>query len=259
MSFDINFFLNLVFNPPASLLHGLWITVSVTAVSMLLGIGLGILLAVAGMSSFWPLRVFNQIYIGFFRGTPMLLQIMLIYFGAPVLFGGIDIFPPEIKLFGLINLKGAILAGILTFSLHEAAYMSEITRAGILSIDPGQTEAAKSLGMEPALLMRRIILPQAIRVIVPPLGNQCNAMFKTTSLLSVIAVPELFLIADSIHAATYRTFEVYLGVSVYYLLLTGLWTIFQRWLEKRVNRGFGSVARKPSTKSVKLARLGESR
>ncbi len=257
MAFDTQFFLNFVFSPPASLLHGLVITVSVTIFSMLFGIALGLLLAIAGMSKFWPLRVLNQIYIGFFRGTPILLQIMLIYFGAPILLGGIDIFPSEIKIFGLFGLKGAILAGIITFSLHEAAYMSEIARAGILSIDPGQTEAAKSLGMEPALLMRRIILPQAIRVIIPSLGNQCNAMFKTTSLLSVIAVPEMFLIADSIHAATYRTFEVYLGVSVYYLVLTALWTLFQGWLERRVNRGFERTSQRAQRKPANLPKGNE--
>ncbi len=244
MPFDLHYFLNLVFHPPVSLLHGLWITVSVTFISMLLGIILGTFLALAGMSKFLLLRIFNQAYIGFFRGTPMLLQIMLIYFGTPVLLGGIDLFPPDIKIFNLIDLNGAILAGILTFTLHEAAAMSEIARAGIMSIDVGQSEAAKSLGMGPALVMRRIILPQAIRVIIPPLGNQCNAMFKTTSLLSVIAVPELFLIADNLHAATYKTFEVYLGVSVYYLILTAAWSIFQHWLEMRISRGFTSTNRK---------------
>lgn len=238
MQFDLGFFLKLVFTPPPALVWGLSITVSATIVSMLLGIALGMLLAVAGLSRHAPLRWLNQLYIGFFRGTPILVQLMLIYFGIPYLLGGLDLFPPKIPLIFGATMPGALLAGIVTFSLHEAAYMSEIARAGILSIDSGQTEAAKSLGMTPFLTLRRIILPQAIRVIVPPLGNQCNAMFKTTSLLSVIAVPEMFLIADSIHAATYRTFEVYLGVSVYYLALTGIWTLIQRAIEARISAGF---------------------
>jgi polar amino acid transport system permease protein len=237
LQFDASFFLKLVFSPPPALLWGLSITVSSTIVSMLLGIALGMLLAVAGLSRHRPLRWLNQIYIGFFRGTPILVQLMLIYFGIPYLLGGLDIFPPKVPVLGF-TVPGALLAGIVTFSLHEAAYMSEIARAGILSIDSGQTEAAKSLGMTPFLTLRRIVLPQAIRIIVPPLGNQCNAMFKTTSLLSVIAVPEMFLIADSIHAATYRTFEVYLGISVYYLALTGIWTLIQRGIEARINTGF---------------------
>lgn len=253
MAFNLPFFLEFVFTPPGALLRGLWITVYVTIVSMILGVGLGMLLAVGGLSRFRLFRVLNQAYIAFFRGTPMLLQIMLIYFGAPVLFGGVDLFPPNIIVFGFLNLSGAVLAGIITFALHEAAAMSEITRAGILSIDPGQAEAAKAIGMKPNQVMRSIILPQAIRVIVPPLGNQCNAMFKTTSLLSVIAVPELFLVADSIHAATYRTFEVYLGVSVYYLALTGIWTLIQNYVERRISRGFASPARKARRKLARLS------
>ncbi|MGO4706805.1 amino acid ABC transporter permease [Microvirga sp. 2MCAF38] len=220
-------------------MRGLRITVSTTIVSMVIGIGLGTLLAVAGLSRRRSMRMLNGGYVAFFRGTPVLVQIMLVYFGLPYLFGGWDMFPPDIRILGIFNLSGAILAGVITFALHEAAYMSEITRAGIDSVDPGQSEAAKSLGMEPALAMRRIILPQAIPVIIPPLGNQCNAMFKTTSLLSVIAVPELFLFADSLHAATYRTFEVYLAIAVYYLLLTLAWTLIQYVIEWRLGRRYG--------------------
>jgi polar amino acid transport system permease protein len=242
VQFDFGFFLNFIFRPPSSLFYGLWITVAATVASMAGGVALGILLAVGGMSRSLPLRVFNQSYIAFFRGTPVLVQLMLFYFGLPHLLG-VDIFPAVVR-FGPISLAGALLAGILTFTLHEAAYMSEITRAGVVAIDSGQTEAAKSLGMTPALTMRRIILPQAIRVIVPPLGNQFNAMFKTTSLLSVIAVPEMLHIADAIHAATYRTFEVYLGVSVYYLALTGVWTLLQRQIEARLKTEFTAATRR---------------
>jgi polar amino acid transport system permease protein len=240
--FDVAFFLDLVFRPPPGLLHGLRVTVLTTFAAMAFGIGLGTLLAIAGRSRRWSLRFLNQAYVTFFRGTPVLAQIMLVYFGLPYLFDGWDMFPPSIMIFGVIDLSGALLAGVVTFALHEAAFMSEITRAGIESVDPGQTEAAQSLGMEPGLTMRRIILPQAMRVIIPPLGNQCNAMFKTTSLLSVIAVPELFLFAESLHAATYRTFEVYLAVAVYYLLLTFAWTFVQYAIERRLGRKYGSSA-----------------
>jgi polar amino acid transport system permease protein len=250
VQFDATFFLTLVFTPPPALLWGLLITVVATVISMVMGVALGALLAVAGLSRFRVLRWANQVYIAFFRGTPILVQLMLVYFGIPYLLGGYDLFPPAIPVLGF-KVQGAIVAGILAFGLHEAAYMSEITRAGILSIDPGQTEAAKSLGMVPSLTMRRIILPQAIRVIVPPLGNQFNAMFKTTSLLSVIAVPEMVLIADSIHAATYRTFEVYLGVSVYYLLLTAIWTLIQQRIEHRLASGYVSAPRRTPRQTVK--------
>jgi len=249
MQFNVGFFLNFVLSPPAALLHGLVITVFAAVISMSIGVVLGGLLAMAGLSRLTPLRWFNQLYIGFFRGTPVLVQLVLIYFGLPSLMGGIDLFPPAIPLFG-ISLSGALLAGIVAFSLHEAAYMSEISRAGILSIDTGQWEAAKSLGMTPKLTMRRIIMPQALRIIVPPLGNQFNIMFKTTSLLSVIAVPELFHVADAIQSATYRTFEVYLGVSIYYLAITAVWTIIQRWLEHRVSRGYGADTSAPKMPQV---------
>jgi polar amino acid transport system permease protein len=236
VQFDLTFFLGFVFHPPAALLHGLWITVASTVLAMAIGVGLGILLAIAGLGRSRILRWANQVYIAFFRGTPILVQLMLIYFGVPYLIG-FDLFPPVFGV-GPVLISGAMVAGVIAFGLHEAAYMSEITRAGIASIGRGQAEAAKSLGMSRALTMRKIILPQAIRVIVPPLGNQFNAMFKTTSLLSVIAVPELFHVADAIHAATYRTFEVYLGVSVYYLALTGIWTVLQRRLEARLRTEF---------------------
>jgi polar amino acid transport system permease protein len=255
MQFDLSFFIAFVFKPPPALLMGLVITIAAAVISMFLGVILGGLLAIAGLSRIAVFRWFNQIYISFFRGTPVLVQLMLVYFGAPYLMGGVDLFPPAIPVLGFV-VKGALVAGIVAFSLHEAAYMSEITRAGILAIDTGQIEAAKSLGMSPVLAMRRIVLPQAFRVIIPPLGNQFNIMFKTTSLLSVIAVPEMFHVADAIHSATYRTFEVYLGVSVYYLALTGAWTFIQQAIEKRFARGYGRTV--PVTRvEKKLKALSE--
>jgi polar amino acid transport system permease protein len=244
VQFDLPFFLSFVLKPPPALLHGLVITVVSAAVSLIIGAVLGALLGIGGISRFRSLQVFNQAFIAFFRGTPVLVQLVLVYFGVPALLGGIDLFPPTMQFPGF-TMSGALVAGVVTFSLHEAAYMSEIFRAGIQSIDVGQTEAAKSLGMPPGMTMRRIILPQALRVIVPPLGNQFNIMLKTTSLLSVIAIPELFHVADAVQSATYKSFEVYLGVSVYYLVLTGAWTLVQREIEARIKRGnakFAAVA-----------------
>ena len=252
MQFDLAFFLAIVFHPPAALLHGLWITVASTVLAMMLGIVLGVMLAIAGLGHSAPLRWTNQAYIAFFRGTPILVQLMLIYFGVPYLIG-FDLFPPVFSL-GPWLISGAMVAGVIAFGLHEAAYMSEIARAGISSIAPGQAEAAKSLGMSRWLTMRKVILPQAIRVIVPPLGNQFNAMFKTTSLLSVIAVPELFHVADAIHAATYRTFEVYLGVSVYYLGLTFIWTVLQRRIEAHLKTEFVEAPARDSLRAITEAR-----
>lgn len=229
LQFDTAFFLNFVFHPQGALLQGLALTVAAAVLSQLIGTVLGILLAVAGLSRFWPPRWINQLYIWFFRGTPVLVQLVLIYFGLPYLLG-FDLFPAQMRM-GPFSLAGAVVAGIATFGLHEAAYMSEITRAGIASVDGGQSEAAKALGMTPGLSMRRIILPQTVQVIVPAMGNQFNNMLKTTALLSVIGVAEMFRVAEQIQAATFLTFEVYLGVSVYYLLLTGAWTAIQMALE----------------------------
>ncbi len=124
----------------------------------------------------------------------------------------------------------------MALSLNEAAYMAEIIRAGISSVDPGQTEAAKSVGMTYALLMRRIVLPQAARFIIPPLGNEFNAMLKNTTLVSVIGVPELLLTTETLTSATFRVFELYSVVALYYLTLTTLWGFVQSRIERRFAR-----------------------
>ena len=130
----------------------------------------------------------------FFRGTPVIVQIFFVYFGAN-LFLGFDLFPRTVGL-GFITVDGASVAGMVALAVNEGAYMSEIIRAGIGAIDRGQMEAAKSVGMPPALAMRRIVLPQAARIIVPPLGNEFNGMLKNTSLLAFIGVLEMFQDAD---------------------------------------------------------------
>ena len=143
-------------------------------------------------------RVFRSIsgvYVWFFRGTPVLVQIFLVYFGTPYLLGGLDLFPNHIMV-GPSTSRARSWRASSPSGINEGAYMSEIVRAGILSVDPGQTEAAKSLGMTYRLTMSRIVLPQALRVIVPPLGNEFNNMLKTTSLLSIIAVGDLFRYAQ---------------------------------------------------------------
>jgi len=122
---------------------------------------------------------------------------------------------------------------LVALSLNEAAYMAEIIRAGIASVDPGQTEAAKSVGMTYALLMWRIVLPQAARFVIPPLGNEFNAMLKNTTLVSVIGVPELLLTTETLTSATFRVFELYSVVALYYLTLTTIWGIVQSRIELR--------------------------
>ena len=230
--FDLDFFLNFVFHPSPALIGGLAITIYVSIIAQTTGVILGVLSALAGMSRNPVLRGISGVYVWFFRGTPLLVQLFLVYFGTPYLLG-VDLFPRDV-VFGPVELRGAVLAGIVALSINEGAYMSEIVRAGILSVDHGQTEAAKSLGMTYRLTMSRIVLPQALRVIVPPLGNEFNNMLKTTSLLSVIAVQEIFRVADAANSATFKSFEAYFGVALYYLALTTIWSLIQGRIERRL-------------------------
>jgi len=247
--FDLDFFLKFVFQPSPALIGGLAITIYVSIIAQLTGVILGVLSALAGMARNPILRGISGIYVWFFRGTPLLVQLFLVYFGTPYLLG-VDLFPRDV-VFGPIDLRGAVLAGIVALSINEGAYMSEIVRAGILSVEHGQTEAAKSLGMTYRLTMSRIVLPQALRVIVPPLGNEFNNMLKTTSLLSVIAVEEIFRVADAVNSATFKAFEAYFGVALYYLALTTIWSLIQGIIERRLRV---STTRTDERQSI-LARL----
>ena len=230
--FDLAVFLDFLFHPNGAFIGGLAITIYVAVIAQSVGVILGVLSALAGMARNRVLRTISAVYVWFFRGTPLLVQLVLVYFGTPYLLG-IDLFPTNVDA-GFISLRGAVVAGIVAFSLNEGAYMSEIVRAGIQSVDHGQTEAAKSLGMTYRLTMSRIVLPQALRVIVPPLGNEFNNMLKTTSLLSVIAVQEMLRVTQASAASTFKYFELYFAVALYYLALTTIWSFIQSRIERRL-------------------------
>jgi polar amino acid transport system permease protein len=155
---------------------------------------------------------------------------------------------PDIKL-GILVINGAVQAGILALGVNEGAYMAEIIRAGIEAIDPGQMEAAKSLGMTYALAMQRIVLPQAAKVIIPPLGNEFNSMMKTTSLMVVISAGELFFGFEQVNARLFKPFELFIAASLYYLALTTIWSFIQVRIEsglgerKGIERGPGMMQR----------------
>ncbi len=167
----------------------------------------------------------------YFRGTPLIVQLAILFFGISA--AGLYRFP-DAQLFN-ITVAGAIQAGMLGLGLNEAAYMAEIIRAGILSIDTGQMEAAQSIGMTPSQAMRRIILPQTFRIIIPPLGNNFNSMMKSTTLVSTIGAAELFRAYQLVNAQTFQPFETFLAASVYYLILTIAWGFVQRRIEKKVD------------------------
>ncbi len=231
--FDWALFGQSLFQPDNLILSGLWLTVSISVISQVIGVILGIFGALGRMAKALPLRLIANFYIWFFRGTPLLVQMMILYFGLPIM--GIYSWP-TITL-GPISLGAEIQAGIFALGVNEGAYMSEIVRAGILSIDAGQSEAGKALGMTYGKLMRRIILPQAARVIVPPLGNEFNNMLKTTSLLVVLSVPELFVTFSRKNGTLFEPFPLFLACALWYLLLTTIWSFIQAYIERRLGKG----------------------
>jgi polar amino acid transport system permease protein len=228
--FDWPFFWHYLASPSSTFLEGLWRTVYISVVAQLLGVLLGLVIALAQRSRFAALRWGGRTYVWLIRGTPLLVQLVLVYNGLAA--AGLYRFS-DVQLGGLV-LLGVVQAASLTLALNEAAYMAEIIRAALDAVDRGQTEAAQALGMTPSLTMRVVLLPQALRIIIPPLGNEFNLMMKSTSLLSVIGLQEMFLTAQSINSATFKTFEIFLVAACYYLALTTIWSFVQRFIERRL-------------------------
>jgi len=220
-------------------LQGLVTTLELTALCMAIGIVIGILLAVMRLSPNPLVSATSWLYIWFFRGTPVLVQILFWgYISAlyPRLSLGIP-FGPQFVHFTANSVISPFVAGMLALGLNEGAYMAEIVRAGIISVEEGQTEAAQSLGMTRLQTMRRIVLPQAMRVIVPPTGNETISMLKTTSLVSVIAVTDLLYSVELIYAVNYRTIPLLIVASIWYLIVTTLLSFGQYDLEAYFGRG----------------------
>ena len=220
-------------------LAGLLVTLQLTVLAMVIGVVLGIIVAVMRLSKNPIVSAIAWGYAWFFRGTPVLVQIIFWSYIAilyPVLSIGIP-FGPEFVYFDS-NLLIPIFAGaVLGLGLNEAAYMSEIVRAGILSVDQGQTEAAEALGMTRLKILRRIVLPQAMRVIIPPTGNETISMLKTSSLASVIAVGDLFRQVQLIYGSNLQQIPLLVVASIWYLVLTSLLSIVQYFIERRYSRG----------------------
>lgn len=222
------------------ILNGVALTIVITAISMTLATVLAILLAAMRLSGNPVMVAFAALYVWLFRGTPLLVQIVLwgylgllfdqIVIGIP--FTSIEFFAVDTNV-----LITALVAGILALTLNEAAYAAEIVRSGMLSVDGGQQEAAASLGMSPSYTFRRILLPQAMRVIIPPMGNELISMIKNTSLLSLIAVMEVYTQATQISAQNLKQVELLAVVSVWYLIIVTALSIPQSYLERRYGRG----------------------
>lgn len=215
------------------IMHGLWLTLELTASAMLIGTLGGVVLAIMRISQSRFLSTAAWVYIWLFRGTPVLVQLLLWY--------NIQALYPQISFgFGSIDvnaLVSPVMAAIFGLGLNEAAYMAEITRAGINSIDRGQVQAAQALGMTRAETLRRIVLPQAMRVIIPPTANQAIGLLKTSSIASVIAVTEILYSAQLLYSVNYLTVQLLIVASIWYLFITTLLSIGQHCLEQRFKRG----------------------
>ncbi|SCK08777.1 amino acid ABC transporter permease [Streptomyces sp. WMMB 322] len=228
-----NLFKDLVFD-------GLFTTLWLTAGAMLLAVLLGVVLAVMRLSDNPVLTVVSGLFVWFFRGTPLLVQIIFWGFAAalyPMVMIGIPF--TDITFFSARtnSVLSPGLAALLALALHEAAYASEIVRAGIQSVDAGQTEAAQSLGMRPGKTMRRIVLPQAMRVIIPPMGNETINMLKMTALVSVINAHDLMSNIQAVYAANYQVIPMLVVASIWYLVMVSVLSVPQAWLERRFGRG----------------------
>jgi polar amino acid transport system permease protein len=238
------------------ILDGAVKTIELTVIGMLIGIVGGVLLAVMRLSVNPVLSGVSWIYIWFFRGTPLLVQISFWYAGIAYLYPKLSIgvpFGPEFGHVSSISLISPLVAGCIGLGFNEAAYMAEIVRAGILSVDEGQSEAASSLGMGRALTLRRIVLPQAMRVVIPPTGNELISMLKNSSLVSAATVVELYYAQSLIAARTYQIVPLLLVVSLWYLIITSLLTIGQYYVERYYARG--SVRQLPLTPFQRFGRM----
>lgn len=214
----------IVWNYKVLLFRGLWTTIALTALGYAGGLLLGLLFGLMKLSKKKWLHVPAKLYIDFFRGTPLLVQILIIHLALiPSLFG---------------QSKGWFISGVLALVLNSSAYIAEILRAGINSINRGQMEAARSLGMPHGLAMKNIILPQAFRRMIPPLGNELIALLKDSSLVSVIAATDLLYAAKLAAGFYFRFWEPYLTIAFIYLILTFLASRLVTYLEKRFSTSY---------------------
>lgn len=220
MALELN--LDLITESLPLLLKGAAVTVEITALSVGLGLIIGIIVGIARLSNNKFIRAIAAIYVDFIRGTPLLVQIFLVYFALPQLIGmRIDPF----------------IAAVAACSINSGAYVAEIFRGGIQSIDPGQGEAARALGLNWFQSMRFVIMPQAFKRILPPLGNEFITMLKDSSLVSVIGFEELTRTGQLIISRTYAAFEIWIAVAIIYLVMTIAISRLVAYLEKRFNKG----------------------
>ncbi len=217
MSWDQVVFWKYLLSPAFA--HAAWGSIWVAVVAQVIGVLVGLAAAMMRQAGSRIMRAAAGFYIWLWRGTPLLVQLLILYLGLPQ-----------------IGIRFSVeQAGLLGLGLNAGAYMAEIVRSGLLSVDSGQAEAARSLGMSGRQSMRLVVLPQALRVILPPLGNEFNGMLRTTSLLSVISFEELLRVTTVAISTTFRPVELYSAAALYYLAMTTAWTCVQWLLERRLS------------------------
>lgn len=232
------------------ILRGLMVTLGLAVVSMLIGTAIGLLLGVARLSDNRLLRTLSGLYVWFFRGTPLLVQ-LIFWYNLSTLFPVISIgvpFGPTLGSWRTNDLITPLTAAIAGLSLNEAAYMAEIIRGGLLSVDRGQSETAAAFGMTRPRALARIVIPQAMRAIVPPTGNQLISMIKATSLVSVIAMGDLLYSVQAVYNRTFEVIPLLLVAVLWYLLVTSILNVGQQAIERYYGRGDrGSAPAEPES------------
>ena len=213
----------------AYLLEGALVTLFLTVSTLTLGFFLGLGVTLMRMSASRALSGFAQVYVWVFRGTPLLVQLIIIYTGLPQL--------------GLVRLS-VFESAIIGLALNEAAYLSEILRGGILSVGAGQRDAARALGLNRRQAFLLVTMPQALRVIIPPLGNSVNGLLKTTSIASVISMEELLRRGQILMQQRFEVLEIFCVVAILYLVMTTAWDMVQRRIEAYFGKAYGAVETK---------------
>jgi polar amino acid transport system permease protein len=222
-----------------SILQGLGNTIVMTVLAMALGIALGVVTAIMRLSTNPVLQAVAHGYVWLFRGTPVILQLLL-WFNLALVFPSLGI--PGVLEFRTVDVMTPFLAALLGLGINQGAYTSEVVRAGLLSVDTGQYEAAKSIGMPRLQALRRVILPQAMRVIVPPIGNELVGMVKLTSLASVIQYAEMLHNAENIYYANARVIELLIVAGIWYLIVVTVLSFAQAKVERFYARGAGRAS-----------------
>ena len=220
MNFDVDIFLKALTS--RALLEAVPITISLAVVSFVVGVVIGLLVALARASRFRVLRVAGWTYVWFFRAIPTIVLLFFVWNALPQIFpvlAGPDFIP--------------FYAAVIGLSVNEAAYAAEIIRGGLLSVDDGQRQAARALGMQPAAVFRRIVAPQVIRVVIPPMANDFITLLKLTSLAYAVSLREILTVTQGQVSSTFRFAEWYAAAAIYYLVLVSVFMIGQAWLERR--------------------------